>query len=691
LDGYNEQTVKGNRRIGSRRLARRWIAGLSLIGLGLACSAGCQSRLDEAYGIRTAALTDMRAHLDFVARHRERDQRSKVTGTKTESEETIFEETLSLKTEGFLLHPNLFEFGLGAVFGLTQEEFSEVIDEFERSDSNTGDILEFDVNALIFKRRKTPMTVYAHRRRGLLPRPFLPSLENTTESYGFTWQYLDEKTPTTMQFNHTDTDLNSLFVSGAADESGSERNTTFTFETAYVFNDHNVLEFEYEHLVVSEQPGNLDYDADEITLTHRLEFGDRKQHELRSELYALDQRGTIDWEEIRWREDLWLQHTDTLDTRWEFEAYDRDRTFRAADLSRIDEESIYFSGMVRHQLFESQITQLRMFYRKQKFKPDLDQTLWGGQAIINYRKRNPWGLFRANYAFRAEQNDNKGESQFAEVIDERQTFRDPEPVVLNNRNVVTGSVTITALDDVTFYARGRDYTQQTVGNTVELLRIPSGRIANGETVLIDYLFESGGTFKIETIRHNVDVAQEFDFGLTPYYRFERQDQTLDPADATGAIAEDITAHTVGVEYRRSSLRLFAEYEDNDSNVNPFHATRTGLSYTHRFKNGALSSVNANWTESQNQAPVNRDIRLFTIEGRHRHPITPNLTLEGAVLYRNGDDSITGDSEGVDFSFSLEWLIRSTEVRISLEHNDYDDNFTENESTALLVHIRRQLW
>ena len=84
----------------------------------MACSCGCQSRLDQAYGIQNVALTDMRAHLDFVARHRERDQESKVTGSTTESEETIFEESLSLETDGFVLHPNLFEFGLGAVFGL---------------------------------------------------------------------------------------------------------------------------------------------------------------------------------------------------------------------------------------------------------------------------------------------------------------------------------------------------------------------------------------------------------------------------------------------------------------------------------------------------------------------------------------------------------------------------------------------
>ena len=678
-------------RIGRCRRGRRWMVRPALVALAVGCSCGCRSQLDQAYGIKTVNLRDMRAHLDFVARHRERDQKSKITGTKIESEETIFEETLSLETEGFLLHPNILEFGLGAVYGLVQEDFSEIVNQQERSDSNNGDIVEFDFDATIFQRRDTPMTVYAHRRRGLIARPFLPSLETTTESYGFTFQYLSERTPTSFQFNYTDTDLNPLFASGAPEERGRERNSTFSFETAYVFSEHHDITLEYEHESVSERPVTLDYDVDEVTLTHRLEFGDEHQHELLSEFNALDQRGTIDRDRIRWREELWLQHAETLESRWRFEALDRKRTFRDSSVPEFEEQSVEFTGLLRHQLFESQITQLEIFARRAEFQPDLVQTRWGGQATINYRKNNPWGVLRAGYTFRADWNDQSGDSRLAEVIGEEQRFQDPEPVFLNNPNVISGSVTVRAQDGVTFYARGRDYTQQTIGNTVELRRLPGGRITNGQTVLIDYLFSVGGTFRIDTLRQSADVRQDFNFGLSPYYRFEWQDQSLSPSDATSAIAEDITGHTVGVEYEKSSLRAFAEYEDHDSTVNPFRATRLGLSYTHRFKAGARTSFNANWTDMRNEAPTTRQIRLLMLEGRHRHPITPELFVEGAVLYRNGEDSVTGDTEGVDVSFSLEWLIRSTEVRISLEHKEYDDDFTENDSTALLVQVRRRLW
>jgi hypothetical protein len=229
-----------------------------------------------------------------------------------------------------------------------------------------------------------------------------------------------------------------------------------------------------------------------------------------------------------------------------------------------------------------------------------------------------------------------------------------------------------------------------VGNLVELERVATGRIADGETVLVDYLFTLGGTFELDTLSHHAGIRQNFEFGLTPYYRFEWQDQSVSPAGATGAIAEDITTHVLGVEYQRASLRLFAEHEDRDSTINPFASSRLGASYTHRFKTGAEMSFHARWTDTTFDPPNRRDVQLLTVEGRQRFPITANLTVEGSLLYRDGEDSLSGDTEGVDVSLLVEWLVRQMKIRMSLEHSEYEDRYAWNESSALFVHVRRGL-
>ena len=668
-----------------------WMVCLGLCTVGITCPTGCRTQPTDSTGIETLRFTDFGAHADFVARWREREQTSKTTDSRIHSEETIFEESIGLETEGYAYHPNFLEFALGGVFGLVQEDFEDVIDGRRRHESNTGDLTEFDLDARMFKRKPYPLTMFAHRGRGIVPRPFLPSLETTTTNFGLTWQYVSKKIPSSFQFSHTDAELTPLFVAGRTDEDGRQRNTELRFETGYHFNAQNVLSFTYEHRSVDEEPFELDYDADEITLSHRLEFGGQSQHDLRSELFHLNQSGTIDIERTRWREDLRLKHSDTLQSLFQFEFLDRTRGNRFSNVPDVEERSILLSGALRHQLYQSLTSQLRLYVRRQEFEPDLKITRWGGETNFNYRKINRWGVLYANYGYRAERNDHRGESRTNEVVDEARTFQDPDPIRLNNRNALVGSIFITAEDRVTIYQRGRDFVVQTFGNIVEIERVPTGRIANGETVLIDYLFSLGGSFELDTIAHTFGIRQDFEFGLTPYYRFEWQDQSISPTTATGAIAEDITGHVVGVEYRKTPLRLFAEYEDHDSNINPFFSSRFGASYLHRFGTGAETSLHGRWTDTTHGAPRERDIRLLTLEGRYRHPITDNLTVESSVLYRNGEDSVSRDTEGIDATLSMEWSLRQTDVKMSFEYSDFEDEFTENESCALFVHVKRRIW
>ena len=98
------------------------------------------------------------------------------------------------------------------------------------------------------------------------------------------------------------------------------------------------------------------------------------------------------------------------------------------------------------------------------------------------------------------------------------------------------------------------------------------------------------------------VQQDFEFGLSPYYRLRQQNQSISPSDALGAIAEDITGHTVGAEYERGPIRLVAEYEDHESNINPFDAVRLSADYKRRFKNRASGSLKARWSRVDRRAP-----------------------------------------------------------------------------------------
>ena len=678
--------VRGSARQTNGVTLRRGRAGGTVLSvMALIGAAGCQGRTAGPPGTRPVQLTDVGGYLEFVTRQRKQNQESKVGTGDTRMKETIFEENVKLELEGYSYHPNFLEFALGGLFGLLQEDFQDSYAGRDRQSGDDGTVYEFDLRGDFFKKKSYPGSVFARRYQGLEPRPFLSSLQTTTTNYGVVWQYVDEKMPTNFQFNSTDVRLEPL---DEKEEPGRQQNTYGRFETAYRFSDHNALSLLYTRQSVKEEPFHLDYDSDELTLGHRLDFGEGHRHRLESEYNYFNQEGTFSIKRNRLREILRFQHTDKLRSWYQLELTDREQGSQSG-VPPIKERSFYLAGTVEHELFESLVTQLFGYTQLQRYENGLDVDRLGGQLSLDYRKKNPWGVLTGDYRFRLETEDRSGADQRMEVLDERHTFQDPEPIVLANTNVDATSILITAEDRITFYVSGRDYTMRTVGDRLEIERVPTGRILDGQTVLIDYVFKIGGNFTLDTTNHFFSLRQDFEFGLSPYYRLRRQDQTLSPEQATGVVPEDITDHVIGAEFERWSFRLMAEYESYDSTITPYTAVRLGADYTHRFKFGATGIVKTRWSDFNYDPPNERQTEFFTIEGRYRHPITPHLTVEAAVLYREEDDSLNGPDEGVELDFTLEWIIRQTEVRVTYEQGQFEDNFSRNDNSRLWVQVKRR--
>ena len=210
LKGSDEKACCAIPRTGGGQRACRRGFRLVLATAGVACWTGCRAQPTISYGIKPAGITSVGGHVDFIVRSQERELKSKTSASKTRSEETIFEESVTLETEGYLLHPNIIDLALAGTFGLVQEDFLDEVDGRKRETSDAGDLYEFDVHAQFLKKRTYPTSVFAKRRRGIVPRPFLPRLETTTTSYGLTWQYVNKKNPVSLQFSHIDARLSPL-------------------------------------------------------------------------------------------------------------------------------------------------------------------------------------------------------------------------------------------------------------------------------------------------------------------------------------------------------------------------------------------------------------------------------------------------------------------------------------------------
>lgn len=655
---------------------------LAVIATGVA---GCQtSEPGRRRGINSLKLTRVDGYVEYYTRRLKQEQRSKVGAGKTRSAENTTRVSLKLETDGYVYHPNLLDFALGVLVGLEDREFEDVFGGRHRTSGGDGSIVEFNFNGQFFKKKSYPGSIYARRYRSLEPRPFQASLESTTTNVGLTWQRVHEKNPMTVQFNHTDVKLDPLNESEA---NGRQKNTFLRFETSYKFSASSILSFVWDRQSVKQEPFILEYDSNELTLSHSLNFGPNNAHVLDSDLNYFNQKGTYDIERTRWREILRFEHTDRLRSWYLLEILKR-RQGLLSGVAPLEEESVSLTATVEHELYDSLVSQFVAFGQFQEFKTGLEIDRYGVQGNFDYRKKNRWGKLVANYRIRDVTEDREGRGHSGEVIDEFHTFVDPDPVRLSGTNILVGSILITAEDGFTTYRMDRDFTATVVGDRTELERVPTGRIPDGGKVLVDYLFRTGGAFTLDTLSHDLMIRQDYDFGLSPYYRLHRQDQTIKPKGALGAIPENITAHIVGVEFRKGRFRFLGEYENHDSNINPFDAIRLTADYKRRFSSGGTGSVKARWSKVDHKPPSERKTRFFSVETRYRHPITDRLTVESSLLYRNENDARTGRDEGIDLDLALEWTIRATEIRIDYNYGKFDDDFSQNEFSTLYVQVRR---
>ncbi len=659
------------------------LAGLAAL---LIFTWGCRTGSSRSSKGSVVSLNRPHGYLEFVVRHRQDSREGTGPNASEEFKETILEQNLEIETNGYVYHPNLLEFSLAALFGLQSGDFEQITSSDRRSNCDDGEILEFDVSGTLLKKKSYPIHFYARRARSVAPRPFSASVETLSTTFGGVLQFVHETFPTTLSISQSVVDIDPYVK--ANDQPGRREDSELRFETAWLISEHSRLSLTYDHESIQEEPTGFDYETDNITIEHRLDFGNQRRHRLTSTLRYISQGGNFDNKQLRLSESLSLRHSSRLQSQYQLELADRQQAGVTGG-DDIDERSYRVSASVEHHLYESLVTELSADYQEQDFSSGLIIQRWGVDLGLDYKKKNRWGVLRADFRTRFNRDDRVGSGLVGEVIDRRVVFNDPQPVVLREQAIEASSIVLVRDDRTELFQEGSDYRVVDFGIRIEIERIPTGRIPEGETVLLSYRFEIGGDFDLETSLKHISIRQDFHSGLTPFYKFEQEDQTLLPADATGVTPEDFTEHVVGLEYRRRPYRILAEYRDHDSTVSSFRALRLGLDYSHRLENGGTVSLSAKWSDFRYGSPTLRNTRFFNLVGRYVRAISPRLRVTSTLAYRNEKDSVTGDDEGIDLDIYLDWKVRQTTMRLTYSLGLFRDAFADQDAQVLFVQVRRK--
>jgi hypothetical protein len=268
----------------------------------------------------------------------------------------------------------------------------------------------------------------------------------------------------------------------------------------------------------------------------------------------------------------------------------------------------------------------------------------------NYTKRLPAkSRLTLGYGIRLDREQRETTGQVLSVVDEPHALTDGVTVFLNQPNVVR---VIAVTDPAGIpYSESLDYMVLTLGAQTEIRRVPGGRIPNGGSVLVDYTAAAPPSDAFTTLFQSGRVRLDlFDRFLALYGRIT----DMSNYGGESLVLQEITDKIVGVEHSFRFLRVGAEYEDYQSNLNPYRAVRAFQTFT--FEHSDRFFLSLDFTESKTTYPndgLTQRIAGFIGRLRARVAYPLFVTLEGGRRRERGrglDLDQTTARTALDFAY-----------------------------------------
>jgi len=621
----------------------------------------------------------VRAVFEMMARYRI-DERKRPGEPTTRDVETILRPSIQISTDAYIIHPNFIELSLTG--GLLLDDNNIQSDTIGLTEHTTSLDTNYDVRAFILGKSSIPSSVYSRRSQANIDRLFGPNLDSTITEHGGMVSWINERAPTSIQYFHRDQQQTSS--SGGLDLGAVQ--DSFSLRSTVLISDYQTLSLDYTLDAIQLSGGgrtSQDFIRHDATATHTLTFGDDRLDYLRSRVLWYEQTGNTDVSRLTLDESLRLHHSDRLNTRYDVYYQSQSRTDSSQDLLR-------GNFNVTHRLFESLTTTANIGASTLDSEGSTSNEYFG-DLTFDYVKKVPYGLFIASASISENIRDNSPRGAPLRIFDESRTFNDPAPIVLARQNILPGSIVVTDVSGLIFYDEGLDYTLQVFADRIEFRRVVAGNISDGQTVLIDYTVgpEPASTVSATGLGLSVryDINQGFLEGLGVYMRYYQRQSNIDSPDPTFFVLDDTNDLIFGADYTTGPFWFKAEYENYDSTISPFNATRFETRYVRRLGPGSSFSLNGAY-QMIDYPSLDNHIDLALISANYSQQLTNQMRLTAQVIWRDETNELNGDTQGFEQRVTLNWRYRQTEVYLTGRNSMFTSTGEDRLAQTLEVGYRR---
>jgi hypothetical protein len=484
-------------------------------------------------------------------------------GTREEENTTsLFEETLDIKTGGWIVYPRLLTYGL--TLSPQWEQEREHRDNELMNESRSA-LLRYDANIILLPYKPYTLSLGASKSSSTVSTTFAEKNKVESDSYSAGLIFKYNILPTRINYLHRDTTQSGFFSSiresdkvnlvmnynrhlgksqlyaSYLDQSESFRDTT----TASKNQDINFI-------------NNYSFNKS-ITLDSTYSYDE-------SQTGVFTTRGFKVKEILKWayRENLRTSYSFRYDNT-NFDVFQRESGGLGFDLSTILSEGLSTS-------FSANASSSRSSGSKER--------IYGTALNFRYNKGIPWGILNVNTGHSYSVNDRSASGEFEQVIDEPVTLTTGTITPLNGEHVVIESIVVTNSAGTVTYIKDLDYRVREIGASTIISRVTVGAISNGDNVLVDYTFQNNATYDFASFSQSYQTELFLWSIWRVYYGYNHSTQNLLSGVTSDDLSDDVI-HTAGTELNLGWSKTNIVYNNKDNNDLPSESLRINETITVR--------------------------------------------------------------------------------------------------------------
>ena len=494
---------------------------------------------------------------------------------------------------------------------------------------------------------------------------------------------------TTLRFEAGNRTTQGSASGSVVDESADS--ASILIETSY--RDSDRLELKYDRLDTASASGSsglpiyrsdISQEVSEIRSTNRFGRDNRLQvlqvlRRLRQETAAantttLDDRHYLT--DVRWK------HNDKMRSFFRFRMYDTQHTFSESESQNAE---FGHAGQAGKNLnFDSAIE----YESAKQTGFGRDQSTLRGS--IRYTRDVGFGILGLSGTLRGTRTDQESSAGTVQIFDEAHALNGTTPADLANEFVITGSVIISNAARTQVFVEGLDYRLLVIGSVTSVQRLIGGNISDGETVTVDYSYETSGTAEFDTLGSGVSLNIGFLNTMNAYLRYNTQDTSIRTGEFTNPL-NDRDSLEVGVSASNQFLdgwSLSGQYRHRiqDEDISPFVSDAFDVGLTTNLRGtwsltiaGGLSVVDfENSTEDVDQLSYRLGLRgrLFR---------SAQISYDAAYLSDSGG---TLSRKQLQHRLNFQWSYRQVRFVLRALYSEDELGVTDRTNTQVTAQLTR---